>query len=452
MRVFKLFIIGLFVSMACAHAQTGRDSKTKYGIGEDSIRCVTNLSLYNEDFKNKNYETAFPAWEIVFNECPAATVNIYIDGIVMLKDKIAKNRDAAKFEELYQYLMKVHDQRIQFFGDHPRNPAAAIKGAKAIDMLNYKRDNAAIVEEAYQLLKESVTGLKQASQPAYLATYMSTAVNMYEMGKINAETVIDIYSTLSEYLDANLKDKAKSAAQLEIYDQVKGGVEALFAKSGVATCDVIVKIYQPQLEDNKFDLAWLKRVSHMLVRASCDDALLYKVSEYQHNIEPSSASAYGLARMYLKADDVTKALKFLNEAVELSDDNKQKADYMYQIGMIHLSNERFVQARSFALRAIEARPEWGMPYMLIGQAYALSANSIGSTEVEKKSAYWAAVDKFMKAKSVDPSITDAANEAIRTYSAHFPPINEVFFENLEEGQTYEVGGWINERTTVRARK
>jgi tetratricopeptide (TPR) repeat protein len=156
--------------------------------------------------------------------------------------------------------------------------------------------------------------------------------------------------------------------------------------------------------------------------------------------------------MYLKADDVTKALKFLNEAVELSDDNKQKADYLYQIGMIHLSNERFVQARSFALRAIEARPEWGMPYMLIGQAYALSANSIGSTEVEKKSAYWAAVDKFMKAKSVDPSIADAANEAIRTYSAHFPPINEVFFENLEEGQTYEVGGWINERTTVRARK
>ncbi len=449
MKAFKLIVIGLVISIAQASAQTGVDSGTKYGVGEDSIRCVKNLSLYNEDFRNKNYDAAFPAWEIVFKECPAATVNIYLDGINMLKDKISKNRDAAKFEELYQYLMKVHDQRMQFFGDHPRTPTPAIKGYKAVDMLTYKRDDSEVVKEAYTLLKDAINQLKRSAQPAFLATYMSTSVNMFNMGQITAEDVVNNYTAISDIVEQQLKDQSKSRHH-EIYEQVKGGVESLFASSGVATCDVIIKIYEPQLEDNKFDLAWLKRVSQLLARGLCEDAeLLYKVSEYQHNIEPSGSSAFGLARMYLKTGDLDRALEFFNQAVELTDDATQKGEYLYQMAILHLSQDKYSQARSHALRAIEVRPDWGAPYILIGKAYALSANSIGSKELEKKSAYWAAVDKFMRAKSVDSSLAEEANEQIRIYSAHFPAKDEVFFEGLEVGATYTVGGWINERTTIR---
>ncbi len=451
MKALKLIVIGLVIAITQAAAQTGADSGSRYGAGEDSIRCVRNLSLYNEDFRNKNFDAAFPAWEIVFKECPAATVNIYLDGITMLKDKISKNRDAAKFEELYQYLMKVHDQRIQFFGDHPRTPTPAIKGNKAVDMLTYKRDDSEVVKEAYGLLKDAINQLKRSAQPAFLATYMSTSVNMFNMGQITAEDVVNNYTVISDIVEQQLKDQSRSS-QHEIYEQVKGGVESLFASSGVATCDVIVSIFEPQLEDNKFDLAWLKRVSQLLARGLCQDAeLLYKVSEYQHNIEPSGSSAFGLARMYLKTGDLDRALEFFNQAVNLTDDATQKGEYLYQMAILHLSQDRYSQSRSHALRAIEARPNWGAPYILIGKAYALSANSIGSKELEKKSAYWAAVDKFMRAKSVDPSSTDEANEQIRIYSAHFPAKEEVFFESLEVGSIYTVGGWINERTTIRTK-
>jgi len=451
MKALKLIVIGLIVSIAQMSAQTGAESGTKYGVGEDSIRCIKNLSLYNEDFRNKNYEAAFPAWEIVFNECPAATVNIYLDGATMIKDKISKNRDAAKFEELYQYLMKVYDQRMQFFGDHRRTPTPAIKGYKAVDMLNYKRDDNEVVKEAYGLLKEAITTLKKSSQPAFLATFMATSVNMYNMNEISAEEVINNYTTISDIVDVLLKDQSR-ARYHQVYEQVKGGVESLFASSGVATCDVIIKIYEPQLEENKFDLAWLKRVSRLLARGLCEDAeLLFKVSEYQHNIEPSDASAYGLARMYLKTGDLNKAIEYFNQAVNLTEDASQKGEYLYQMAILELSQDRYSKARSHALRAIEARPNWGAPYIVIGKAYALSANTLGSKEIEKKSAYWAAVDKFMKAKSIDPSFTDEANEQIRVYSAHFPGTEEIFFEGLEVGSTYTVGGWINERTTIRTK-
>ena len=42
------------------------------------------------------------------------------------------NKDPQAFEELYQKLMKVYDQRMEFFGDHPRTPTPEIKGYKHI--------------------------------------------------------------------------------------------------------------------------------------------------------------------------------------------------------------------------------------------------------------------------------------------------------------------------------
>ena len=146
-----------------------------------------------------------------------------------------------------------------------------------------------------------------------------------------------------------------------------------------------------------------------------------------------------------------KAIEYYDQAVELVDNDQQKSEFQYSLGLIYLSRVNYPVARANARKAIENNPTWGSPYILIGKAYANSANSIGSTDFEHKTAYWAAVDKFIKAKSVDPSVTEEANELIRLYSQHFPPKDEIFFQGLEEGSTYTVGGWIAERTAVRGK-
>jgi tetratricopeptide (TPR) repeat protein len=443
-------VLGLFISITAA-AQTGKETGTKYGTGEDSLECLKNLSLYSEDFRNKNYDAAYPAWEAAFNTCPGATVNLYIDGATLIENKIKKNKDAAEFEELYQKLMKVYDQRMEYFGDNQRTPTPEIKGFKALDMLKYKRNDGEVLSEAYALLDESVNYSKEKSQLAFLATFMTTSVNMYKMEKIDAIKLVEDYTLVTDALDNQLNNPARSKHHDQI-ENVKGSVESLFANSGAANCETINQIFAPQLDDKKFDLAWLKMVSRMLVRGMCDDSeLLYKVSEYQHNIEPSSSSAYGLAKMYLKSNDIDKAINYLKEAIDLSEDNDQKGEFLQQLGLVYLTQENYSAARSSALRAIELRPSWGAPYIVIGKAYAISANSIGTKEIEKKSAYWAAVDKFMKAKSIDSSIAKEADELIRTYSVHFPSTDEVFFEGLKNGDTYTVGGWINEKTTIRVK-
>ena len=66
-----------------------------------------------------------------------------------------------------------------------------------------------------------------------------------------------------------------------------------------------------------------------------------------------------------------------------------------------------------------------------------------------KAVYWAAADKFQKAKEVDPSMTAKANEMIREYSKAFPTSEDAFFYNVFEGDEYTIECWINETTKAR---
>ena len=89
---------------------------------------------------------------------------------------------------------------------------------------------------------------------------------------------------------------------------------------------------------------------------------------------------------------------------------------------------------------------------MIGDMYASSSNSCGSNDLEKKAVYWVAVDKYYKAKQVDPENADVANDRIRSYSIYFPPKEDIFFHNLNEGDEFVVECWINEKTKIRAAK
>ena len=109
-------------------------------------------------------------------------------------------------------------------------------------------------------------------------------------------------------------------------------------------------------------------------------------------------------------------------------------------------------ARSQALNAIEKMPSWGAPYILIGNLYASSSNVCGDNEFEKTTVFWAAVDKFQQAISVDPEVNGEGTELVQKYSRYFPNVEDAFFNGLEEGQNYNVGCWINENTTVRTRR
>ena len=107
------------------------------------------------------------------------------------------------------------------------------------------------------------------------------------------------------------------------------------------------------------------------------------------------------------------------------------------------------QGRAYARKAIELDRTDGEPYMIIGYLYASSGKDCNANPLQAKSVYWAAVDQFVKAKTVDPSIAARANEMIRDYSKLFPTSEDAFFYNVFEGDDYQVECWINETTKAR---
>jgi len=89
---------------------------------------------------------------------------------------------------------------------------------------------------------------------------------------------------------------------------------------------------------------------------------------------------------------------------------------------------------------------------MIGDMYAESAKDCGTNELPSRAAYWTAVDKYIKAKQVDPEVAAEADKKIAAYSVYFPTASTIFFYALKEGDTYKVECWINEETKIRAAK
>jgi tetratricopeptide (TPR) repeat protein len=158
-----------------------------------------------------------------------------------------------------------------------------------------------------------------------------------------------------------------------------------------------------------------------------------------------------MARLYIKLKDFDKAIKYYNEAISLEKDPTQKALDLYELGTVELSQNRYQSARGDAREAIKLQPKNGKLYLLIGSIYAASAKTFGDNDFDKSMVFVLAVDYFKKAKAVDPSVAEEANKNISIYKKYFPNKENAFFQGYNAGDTYRVGGWINETTKIQFR-
>ena len=98
MKNFKyIFMVGALISSISAYSAKGVDDGSRFGTGEDSIRCIENLSLYGSYYKIKDYESAYNSWKIVYDECPqAGGRTLYSQGAFLIATKMSKEKDAVK--------------------------------------------------------------------------------------------------------------------------------------------------------------------------------------------------------------------------------------------------------------------------------------------------------------------------------------------------------------------
>lgn len=438
MKNIILIILLVILSMPILKAQDGK-------FGSDSAKCVMNSSLYREFVKQKNYTDAVEGWRVAFEICPRSTKQLYKDGEKIFKSFIAKAKKAKNKEAVDKYLdtlMIIYNKRIEVYND-----TATVYGRQGYTLYRYRKS---AYEEAYNKMLFSVNAKK--ASPAYIQSFMYTTSKMYKEEKIDAGTVVENFSISTEILDGYIekqKDTTKQAKLIRVKDNISG----IFAKSGAASCDVLTAYYTPKFEATPADVDLLKTITKFLDMNKCTDSqLFFDASEALYPIEPSGRAAYNIAILSVKSNNLTKAIEYYKKAIELVAEQKTKSKYYLDIAKIYAKQGQYAAARTNAINAIKHRSNWGEPYILIGKVYASTASTCGSKKIEKAAVYWVVVDKFSKAKSVDPSITAEANKLISQYSAYFPTKEDAFFEGITEGASYTVGCWINETTKARFHK
>ncbi|KPK86368.1 MAG: hypothetical protein AMS27_05180 [Bacteroides sp. SM23_62_1] len=413
--------------------------------GPDSLsrmECANNLSTMSEFMKINLYDYALASWRSVFDKCPASSRNIYLYGVRIYRELIDKEKDPTLQQGLIDTLMLIYDRRIENFGQE-----GMVLGRKGLDLLKYRQNE---IEQAHAYLERSVTLSKNNSEEAVLITYIQTTVIMFKTGKLTPQKVIDNYLVISDILDAKIKSGGTDKDQATV---ALANADLIFSESGAGSCDDLINIFTPRFKQNPDDLDLLKKITSTLVKRKCEDCDLFaQTSENLYNLEPSSEAANNLSILFIKREEYNKATEYLNKGIELEEDPEVKASYFYQLALIEFTKfEQYPKARTDALKAAELKPNWGDPYILIGNLYASSGKSCGENDFEKSTVFWAAVDKYIKAKSVDESKTAEANELINRYTQYFPNVEDAFFYGFQEGQDYTVGCWINEKTTVRTR-
>lgn len=438
---------------------------------EFSEDCVTNNSLYTEYAKQKNYADAYEFWVQLYSACPNFNKNVYIYGEQILQWKIKQAKDEVQRQSFVDALMKLYDNRILYFGDDAKKPAAAILGDKALSYLIYigdKADN----EVAYKWLNETVDGLKEMSDAKVLVQWVNLSFKKYKADPAFKAQYIANYMRGSEYMNASLdnwqlrleaaekkgedaaaKKEVNTANQYITYiKSMKTNMVGQFGASGAADCETLVEIFTPQVEDKKDDGVFLSNVTALLSRSKCKDTDLYfKCAEYRYNLAPDMESAKGMAQLAMKNQDWDKALYYLDQSLGFAIQPDDKADIQLLMANVQYKyKNNFSKARDLCRQSLQNNPKQADPYIFIADMYRQSGPMVFPNEdnVVRSTVYMAAVEELQRGKAADPSRAAEINSMISAYKKAYPETSQLFMKGMKAGTEFHIPGWMNITITI----
>lgn len=415
--------------------------------------CNSNSSISHEAVRAGNFKDAYAPCMAVLKDCPTLRFYTYTDPIKILKAFLGdiKDRNSADYKKYFDELMQVYDQEIQYLPEinkKLKTPMSASKelGKKAVDYLQFSPNPDK--EQAYKWLTEATRGTANDPDGAILHYFLQTSMEKVKADDNHTDQFFQDYIDASKYADdaiaAETNEKKKAVLQT-----IKDNLVAMFVQSGVADCESLQNIYGPKVEENKTDSTFLKKALNILKLMKCNESEVYfKASEYMYQIDPTADAAVGVAYMYYKKGDYDNAVKYFDEALAKETDNDKKAEMAYATAAALMQAKKLSQARAYCQKAISFKENYGDPYILLAQLYGSNPNWTDEPALNKCT-YFVVIDKLQRAKAVDPSVTERANELISTYSRHTPQAKDLFMLGYKAGDRITISGWIGESTTIR---
>jgi tetratricopeptide (TPR) repeat protein len=331
----------------------------------------------------------------------------------------------------------MYDLRVKYFNDE-----AAVLNRKAFTAYKFYKDDKEKYQELYDLYKRTFELNKNNVWDQNLMAYMDI-VRRYKLtgGDVSDEKVLEIYDEVIEIIQYKI-DQGKNVDRLEV---INDNVDKVLAATVKVDCDFIQNTLGPKLKEDPNDLKLAKNIFKLSMAGKClDDPIFLEAVKVMFDQEPN----FGLAKLigdrsYLSGE-YELALKYYNEAVNLTEDNIKIAQIYLKEADISSRRDEKIVARDYARKALSADPSLSDAWTLIGNLYYTSYNDCkrGQNIVQDRAVYFAAFEAYRKAGN---------QEAMRSAKAQFPTMEEIFTYNMEVGQNINVGCWINESVTIQRR-
>ncbi|MCB0703988.1 MAG: hypothetical protein KDC34_01705 [Saprospiraceae bacterium] len=418
----------------------------------DPQTAMEDFVVYRNFMKTGDWNEAFSYWKQVYAVAPAADGQrntLLADGIKFYQIFAQNQADSVIRETYIDRIFELYDQ-IELC--YPQG--GYIDGRKAFD-LYYTYPYRATPQEIYALFKSSIDKDQIDAQDFVINPFTALLVDLHTTGEVSTEEARK-YTVLIQEIIANGTANCEGEAcdrwlTVEQYAPLR--LEFFETIQGFFDCTYYRDKYYPEFQENPNDCDVIRTVYSRFKWGGCEESspeFAAIIAAAKDKCIEETAVEGGYAA--LRDAKYNEAINLFKKAAADESDKTKKAKYILLIAKIYFSHlKNFAAARQYALDAAKIRPNWGEPYLLIGRLYASSGALCGPGRGwDSQIVTWPAIDMWNKAKAVDPSAASEANKLINTYTQYMPGIEEIFQRNLKEGQSFYVGCWIQESTTIRA--
>ncbi|MFK8056449.1 MAG: tetratricopeptide repeat protein [Saprospiraceae bacterium] len=404
--------------------------------------------LYRDAIKAKDYARAFPLWEEAYTLAPAADGKRpfhYMDGRAIYMDLFAKATDEAKKTEYAAMNSRLYDEQRQCYGGEGKdNP---LYSAQIYDMF-YTMQRP--YTETYPVAKKAIevggdkTDFRVITPMGYLVSYMFSN-KLIEQGEAR-EMIEKIRNIVGNQTGAD-KDQYKTGLE---------GAEVAIAavERSVFDCAYFKAKLKPMYDADPNNPAVYQDVYSQLINVGCDksDPLLAEIGAKDRANKQAEFDANNpmtVAKKMMESGDKAGAIAKLEEIAANENSADAKAAIYLNIASMMRKDGKKSNARSYANKAIAAKPGYGKAYLMLGDLYASSSRSCSKDAFQQRLVIIAALNKYAQAKK-DPETAGTAQSRISKYSGSLPTKEMLFERGIKAGESRSTGCWIGETVSVRA--
>ena len=469
-KILTAAVAVFFLGMTELSAQCGTFADSPRG--EDGLDAN---SVYSQALKQKEWDLAYNQWKIAYEIAPAADGkrhSHYTDGAKILIHRI-KNvlKDPEEIKAAKAKVMELYDQAANCY----QQKVISVRGCKADDQACYDKQAGKMYgRKAYdmyyhlvspydQLLEACKNSIRLAgddSEYVVFQPYVAVLVKFFQDGKMSAEDARAAHIRLNEIADYNI---AKGNKLSPYYQQAKDAMNAAISpiETDIYDCEYFLNKYKIEYEAEPDSMNKIKYMIATLKKQDCpEDNEFLMMLEDKWGKYAEAENARILAELESKKPQLA-AKRLYNEgryeeaiakyrmALDSAETDEERASYWFSISSIQFRKlNQYGTARVSARNAAKYNPDWGRPWMIIGDMYATTARNCGDSW-NQRLAILAAMEKYRYARGLDSEVAEEANEKLGRYQDSMPSQEEGFMRQVKEGSKANCGCWIGETVTIR---